>query len=270
MAPYRRDFYTAYPTRELRKGHTFRDYLRMEKLNPTFDDYGLHAKYDPEGLQYLENIRSKGYKQVRVSENISPTLVFKRFFMQPMMQCIKRLFKTEYEQPIKWNYNALAARNLEAFLRINTFTIPILQIIFGDKILDKLRTMDEEEEKKYIQKIMAKPAYKEAIRMAIRELVKNSNEVLTNMVPIMYDYLTTVKTIVNDQEVPILSDPQITSDANFASNLIVEIIESPEWQENQYERRLAHPEQEPYVPRKRKQLFDREVVPSEPYIEPPE
>jgi hypothetical protein len=129
--PIRYSYYTDIP-RERRKGYPMKDYI-TEKLGTRYTRPTEREFIDVSNANMLSNFKRLGYKDMFPRTKITIPNAFKVHVFKPIMKCLKEVLK-EYEIPL--NLGPVEARDMETAIRNQLITIPAMQALYGDEILN--------------------------------------------------------------------------------------------------------------------------------------
>jgi hypothetical protein len=130
--PLRSLYYTRYPTREdRREGLSYNDFVEDIGVASYRHD-GQARQYIPDFIAKAAKMKEAGYKVKIPSQRISPTNAFKMFIVKPLMHLIKTVVR---DHNLQFNLDMNTARSMEALLRHNLITAPVLKRIYGDRAL---------------------------------------------------------------------------------------------------------------------------------------
>jgi hypothetical protein len=186
--PLKNKYYSQYPLAADRVGHSYQDFLDYE-LVQGYGDHGYTRNIKPEYQKVIEDSRAKGYGIRQPRKNLTNNQVFKHFIMKPLMNVYREVLKTEFPNAKNTGLDGLVVRNLEAAIRDNLVTVPVMVKVYGEEILNT--------DKENWRKLSQRKEVKEGCKFVLQELVsrKNTNEVITPLVEALIDFLAQTNSI---------------------------------------------------------------------------
>lgn len=176
--PYRRAYYTEYPTKEARKeakelGLDYRGFINS-MYNPQYDEYGMKIQgfANQQGKEFARQAKAAGYKVI-MPHNRSPYQAFTAQIIKPIYD----VFKTGLNDP---RLSGTAFSKIASFIWNQAILAPAMSHVYGSEVFD----VEDEQWKKLRNK---KPV-KEAIhRIVVNYLTQP--QYTFDFVPIFVDLL---------------------------------------------------------------------------------
>jgi hypothetical protein len=209
--PQRNRYYTKYPTAAARKGHSYRDFVDHDTIE-SFADKGFTRVLNKDAYDTLQKSRAQGYKVSIPNKSLTNNQAFKYFIMKPLMNAYKEV---AYSYDDNLTLEPTLVRNIEAYIRDNIITVPVLVRVYGAGILQM-------EDKKEWRKLANRKEVKDGCRVMIQRLIENrmTDDVYSALVSSMLDILEQNKG---------LPDPSLVTKDTLAQDIVAVLHNSPDW-----------------------------------------
>jgi hypothetical protein len=177
-APQRTMLAATYPDWDERKKHNFADALD-EQTGTTYRSPFERTMMNEDRVNYIEQLRSQGYRIRAPKKKISVASAFKYFIMKPIMRAIKATLK-DANVRIKWA--AADAVKLEKVLRVNVVTDVAMRAVYGDEAVNNMDPPTYED----MRKVNKVPEYE---MFTLDTLVKNRRQIAGIVAHWILEYL---------------------------------------------------------------------------------
>lgn len=205
--PYMHKYYTKYPTKELRKDHTFKDFIGDESLKTQYFQSGMKRIYDPNVEGPFNRLSTLGYAKMIPSPKVSITAAFKKFIIKPIMKTLKSSLKDVIPLTLDPNMQ----RQLETYLRLNNIIFPAARAVYGDDVMNQ---SNED-----FQKLIKRKEVNEFAARVLGNFIANRNEHLADLVYLILLYW------LNHGGMP----PDTVIDETMVNRLADQVAQSRDW-----------------------------------------
>lgn len=175
--PYRYQYYTKYPLKEDREGHSYRDWLeghlvRETKYDP--EENRFVRTYNPGISESIDRSRAAGYRLKLPSKKVGMVSIFNARIIKPIIEGIKNVAISIASAEGKTNYQfkleASVLHKIEAFIRANVVSLPVLYASYDE---EKIKSLDQDT----INTLLMKKPIKEACNQMIIKIINNFNDI---------------------------------------------------------------------------------------------
>jgi hypothetical protein len=177
--PYRYQYYTKYPLAEDRKGHSYRDYLNDRIVSKINKD--MTRTYNTEEEEFIKKERAVGYKMYAPPKKIGVATAFNTLIIKPVIDVIKANAK---RRNIPLILDGTTVRQIEAYIRANVISIPVLKVVYGDDIM--------QQNQEIVNKLLMKRDIQDACREIVSELLAHREDIAQNMIKAVTDILISI------------------------------------------------------------------------------
>ena len=172
LFPYRNRYYATHPTRESRKNHPWKNYIRNEFYNPTYDATGrLVTSIDDAAAQFDNAIGDAGYTKHMKPHARSSYQAFTAKCITPFYQALKYL---SY-RGVPFKLTQLAAYIWKEIVRD-----PALTHVYGPDVL-------QIQDKKELTKLCNQREIKDAIESIVVPYLTNPESIFYEILPVVID-----------------------------------------------------------------------------------
>jgi hypothetical protein len=168
--PLRHQYYTEYPTREERRGHSMKEWFDENAISEHADQ-GLRRVYKPEYVALYERDKALGYKMPKPRETVSIAQAFKQYIMKPIMKYLK-LYLRERNVIL----TPEAVRKAEQVFRNTVLTVPVLEEIYGT---DQISGIDDNN---VISKLSSRKEVKDGCIIILQKIIKDRGSYAGNII----------------------------------------------------------------------------------------
>ena len=171
LFPYRREYYSTHPTKESRKNKPWKNFIKTEFYNPTYDATGRGITGISEAAaQFDELITDNGYTRTMKPKNRSTYQVFTSRCIAPFYQALRYL---NLHVPFK-------LAQLSAYVWKEIVRDPALSYVYGEAVLQVT-------DKKELAKLCSKQEVKDAIENIAVPILTQARTIFDNVLPIVID-----------------------------------------------------------------------------------